>query len=1266
MPNDIDLEHSLDAALAQHEAGHLDAAEAGYRTVLQHDPDHPDALNLLGLILQQRGDLQGSMTLLSRALELDPDFPEALTNLARVQRFTQQPGKAVVAAGRAVELDPDLAEAHLQLGHSRLDLGDPAGAATALRQAATLAPQSADAWLQLGIALLRLDDDQAATEALTEAHRLRPERADSIVNLGVALMGLGRLDEARSWHEKAVALAPDDAVAHAALAVTCSRCQDPLASMAACRRALALTPDRADLWLLLGVSLSATGQFAEAEACAREALRLDPDSLDARLRLVMIGQQADGAQAADIERFDGILHDPSARLTDRLSAGRALSTILERNAQYDAAFAANQFAKQLAHAHLIAEGKGFDAEALRQSVDCVISMFQRETFIETAGWGDPSDQPVFIVGMPRSGTTLVEQIAASHSAVAGIGERKEIVGIVGALNGGAADTDPSRWIPDAVRDAARGHIERLQALGGAAQRIIDKMPDNCLVLGQIAILFPNARIIVCRRDLRDVCVSCYFQQFADTINWTFDQVDLALRAQEVERLMAHWRAVLPLRMLDVQYEDLVADQEGQSRRLIEFLGLDWDPACLAFHETERPVVTASFWQVRQPMFATSIGRWRHYKQHLQPLLAGLAGAVPPEGEEDWDALAADPTTALTLAAAHHRAGRTQFAEPIYQALLRRNPDDVAALHLLGVLLTDRGEPNEGVTLIGRSLTLRPDVAPALVDLSRAHRAAGDADAAIAAARRAIALDPDLPGGLIQLGCALTVRHDDAEAVEVLRQAVALAPQALEAQFALGTALARRKDFPAAVEAWQAALALQPGNPEILLNLAQTLGDLERFDEAMETYRQADELAPGHPMIQYGIASVMVRTGNGIGAAELCRRALGTRPDITILWLLLGHCESTLGHFEAATDAYRKALELDPGSVQALNGLSAVGHGLQDDSTRNSARTVLDDVSRPVRDRITAGFALGSECDRTGNYDAAFAAYAAANGMLRADRAMHGSAFDRDHFRRLVDSLIGRDWPEIFRRTTGWGDASGLPVFVVGMPRSGTTLVEQIAASHPQVFGAGELKDVFAILTALAGEQTACPPDAWDRIAVRRETMAHIQRLRGLSEGATRVIDKLPDNIMCLGQIAVLFPQARIVVCRRDLRDLGLSCFFQYFREDTMVWADDLADVGFRTAQVERLMDHWRKVLPVPILEIQYETLVANLERESRRLIDFLGLDWDPACLAFHETERTVLTASHWQVRQPLYASSVGRWRHYRKHLEPLLQELRAVTPADQP
>ncbi len=194
-----------------------------------------------------------------------------------------------------------------------------------------------------------------------------------------------------------------------------------------------------------------------------------------------------------------------------------------------------------------------------------------------------------------------------------------------ALSEGDPAAPAHHWHAEAVSQAAAAYLERMRALGGSAARVTDKMPGNVLQLGLIAVLFPAARVILCRRDPRDTCLSCYFQWFPSRgLLYTYDLADCSRQYLETERLIAHWRAVLPLRMLEIQYEELVADQEGQSRRLIEFLGLPWDPACLRFHQTRRTVATASVWQVRQPIYTRSVGRWRHYQRHLGPLLDVVA------------------------------------------------------------------------------------------------------------------------------------------------------------------------------------------------------------------------------------------------------------------------------------------------------------------------------------------------------------------------------------------------------------------------------------------------------------------------------------------------------------------------------------------------------------------------------------------------------------------------------------------------------------------
>jgi len=251
-----------------------------------------------------------------------------------------------------------------------------------------------------------------------------------------------------------------------------------------------------------------------------------------------------------------------------------------------------------------------------QKVDESIARWTPDFFARTRDWGEPSELPVFIVGMPRSGTSLVEQIASSHPDVFGAGELRDIANISKSLSW-------SQCQPGPIKDAARKQLDRLLALGGSALRAIDKMPSNVKHLGLIATLFPSARVILCRRDPRDTCLSCFFQHFGVGNLFSFDLREYGHLYVHTDRLAAHWLKVLPLPILQVQYEDLVADLEGQSRRLISFLGLPWNPACLDFHRAERIVQTFSAWQVRQPIYTRSVGRWRNYQRHLGPLFEAL-------------------------------------------------------------------------------------------------------------------------------------------------------------------------------------------------------------------------------------------------------------------------------------------------------------------------------------------------------------------------------------------------------------------------------------------------------------------------------------------------------------------------------------------------------------------------------------------------------------------------------------------------------------------
>ena len=260
----------------------------------------------------------------------------------------------------------------------------------------------------------------------------------------------------------------------------------------------------------------------------------------------------------------------------------------------------------------------YERKERSHSIDELIRVYSRGAVSAIGAAGSSSEKPVFVVGMPRSGTSLAEQIIASHPAAHGAGE----LDFWGALV--AKDPKLSQGIPDEPSRAkvAEEYLRVLESFSASASRVVDKAPRNCDFLGLIYSVFPNSRVIYMRRDPIDTCLSCYFQQFLTGINFAFDLSDLAHYYRELERLMAHWRAVLPPGfILEVPYEELVADQETWSRKIVDFIGLDWDPQCLQFHTNQRQVTTASAWQVRQKIYKTSVARWHNYEKFIGPLKA---------------------------------------------------------------------------------------------------------------------------------------------------------------------------------------------------------------------------------------------------------------------------------------------------------------------------------------------------------------------------------------------------------------------------------------------------------------------------------------------------------------------------------------------------------------------------------------------------------------------------------------------------------------------
>jgi len=604
------------AAYAHDQAGRRDRAEALYRKVLQKAPDHADVLHLLGVIAHERGRHERAIQLIRRALAIMPDFPAARANLGSVFKAMGRRTEAVEAYRQAIALKPDYAVAHSNLAAVQIEQGALAAGLASAERAIALAPHFAEAYVNRADALFRQRQFAGAETSLRRAIELMPDRAPSHSLLGTVLTALDRFEDAIACHQRAIELQPSDAAFHCALGRTLLRAEDLKASEASFRSALLLDRDLAEAWHWLGNTLLVAGRLEEGLSCCRRAIAIDPDLADAYEALSYSGQSADEAQ---VKRLAALLADADRPVSDRIAAGFAGGMFLDNAGRYDVAFPHFTAANALQRQMLAEAGERFDPAAFARDVDSMIARCTPAVMSAAAGWGNPSELPVFIVGMPRSGTSLGEQIVASHSRVFGGGERKEIFHLTDAVLRLNRDRPIEEWDMDFARELADQHIAQLQRLAGGAARVTDKMPDNVLHLGIIAVLFPAARVVFCRREPRDNCLSCYFQRFGEGNAFAYDLADCARRYLEIERVAEHWRRVLPLPTLTVDYEALIADPEGESRRLIEFLGLDWEPSCLAFHRTERPVYSASLWQVRQPVYGHSVGRWRHYERHLQPL-----------------------------------------------------------------------------------------------------------------------------------------------------------------------------------------------------------------------------------------------------------------------------------------------------------------------------------------------------------------------------------------------------------------------------------------------------------------------------------------------------------------------------------------------------------------------------------------------------------------------------------------------------------------------
>jgi hypothetical protein len=342
--------------------------------------------------------------------------------------------------------------------------------------------------------------------------------------------------------------------------------------------------------------------------------------------------------------------------------------------------------------------------------------------------------------------------------------------------------------------------------------------------------------------------------------------------------------------------------------------------------------------------------------------------------------------------------------------------------------------------------------------------------------------------------------------------------------------------------------------------------------------------------------------------------------------------------------------VDPECLPAQGYFAEAGGDMDNPARIDKIETILSRRQLQPHETALLHFAAGRRCMKLGRDDASFEHFNQGNAAKRDAMALLGRGYDKATEERVVGELIRGFSKAAFDRPGG--SDSQIPVFIVGMPRSGTSLVEQILASHPSVFGAGELSRVNRAAVRLR-QETGYPLQPTPHTELKAISEAYLAYIMDLGGDAGRITDKMPTNFRNLGLIAQLFPNAQIIHMRRDPMDTCFSCHMQNFHGSGNAFIYSLDWLGHYYELYLKLMDHWRSVLPTPMLEVDYEALVANQEAESRKLVRFLGLEWDDACLDFHTAERAVVTASFTQVRQPIYRSSVGQWRRFEEQMKPL-------------
>lgn len=624
----------------------VEKAAENYEKAVRFKPGYAKAFNGLGRARYTLGQLEEAVESYETAIRLNPDYGVAHNNLGIAFKCMGQPEKAITCYDGAIRLKHGFAEAHNNRGNALLELERFQEAEKDFREATRIRPEYAVAYNNLGVTLKKLDQIQPALEAFETAIRISPDYPEFHCNRGHSLVKLDHPRQAIDAYDRAIQLNPDYAEAYNHLGVAfqkLGRLEDALSALdtslrlsplypeafnnrgivlkelerfeealACYDKALSIKPDVGDALVNKGIAYEALGKFGKAEQCYLKALQMKPDFFEVYRNLSKVKTFCPGDP--DIERMLTFIRENSVSEKERVHLSFALGKAFTDTGDYATAFRHYKEGNRLRKIEL-----GYRIDADKKLFTRIRSIFQRPVCLPEATLSRPRSRPIFILGMPRSGTTLVEQILASHSAVHAGGELRLLSDTLKQTPGAFTDLTGEPY-----RTIRQQYLDGLKELGASPTWITDKMPLNFRWIGFIVAALPEARIIHLNRQAPAVCWSIFKHCFSSNGNgYAYDLKDVAGFYHLYKNLMAFWHEKFPGKIYDLNYEALTENQEGETRKLLDYIGLDWEDGCLDFHKTRRLVRTASSLQVKQKMYQGSSEKWRNFEPFLAPMLDRL-------------------------------------------------------------------------------------------------------------------------------------------------------------------------------------------------------------------------------------------------------------------------------------------------------------------------------------------------------------------------------------------------------------------------------------------------------------------------------------------------------------------------------------------------------------------------------------------------------------------------------------------------------------------